>query len=413
MKTRGILRFEFETEIIGMNKRYLLLAFLAVCLNSTAQKGTGLILPTAEEYDKSIQLQNDYIGAGEEIYKLTKKRYGDPNAANFDLRDIDGVTAVKDQGNCGSCWAFTSLASIESSHKLLNGEDLDLSEQQLVDCSPNDGCSGGWYFYVFEWLTYYDKSVGLEEYLPYNQNENGCSFSGESDIKLANWSVLPADASTADIKEALVTHGALSVALKSNTPQFLNYTGEGVITGNEDAVIDHAVAVVGWDDEKGAWLIKNSWGSSWGENGYGWVKYGSSGLSYFSWADVIKKDFSDSEVIPDEEKKELVKLDFVHTLGSLQEYEELYVKVDGKDPEVFGMSKKNVRYHNKIFLEKGEHEIEIITKSILSRGNKKSMIFGISRLKLDAKENKTYKIVYKSRVQDSNVFRIELQEQEG
>ncbi|WP_051199619.1 C1 family peptidase [Christiangramia echinicola] len=391
-------------------KNFLTYFFIAVISFSVSSqnKGRGLIKPTKEEYAQSIQLKNSYIGDGEKLYAMTKENFGDPNAATFDLRRINGVTKIKDQGNCGSCWAFTSLATIESSYKLINNKEMDLSEQQLVNCSPNDGCSGGWYFTVFEWLTYYDKEVSRELALPYSQNEENCSITPSTNIRLANWGTLPHSASQLEIKDAIVKHGALSAALFSNNPSFINHDGSDVIEASNSKNVDHAVAVIGWDDYKGAWLIKNSWGSDWGDNGYGWLKYNSAGLGYFAWADVFKEDTEEEK--NKSEEKELNKIDFTRTLGSLQLYEELYVKVDGDEPKVFGMNKKKTRYHNTIYLPEGKHSIQLVSKSILSKGKKRSILFGYYNNEIEIDGNKTYKISYKSRKKDSNIFYLQIEE---
>lgn len=393
-----------------MKKEILITLLILFNLQMFSQdKGRGLDLPSEKEYEKSIELQSKYIGDGKRLYASSKKKFGDPEAKIFDLREINGVTKIKDQGNCGSCWAFTSLASIESSHKLLNNEELDLSEQQLIDCSPNYGCSGGWYFYVFEWLTYYDKDVGMEMDLPYNQVENGCSSTPPTQIRLANWSSLPQDPTISEVKEAIVTHGALSAALHSNSPEFINYDGlGGVIRGNNLGEIDHAVAVVGWNDYKQAWLIKNSWGEHWGENGYGWLAYNSLNLGYFAWADVVKKDTEIDDKAS--EDNQTVEIDFQRTLGTLQLYEELYVKVNEEEPKIFGMNKQKTRYHNTVKLNPGKHHIELITKSILTKDRKRSIIFGHAKIEIEIEENTSYKIVYKSREKNSNIFNIHLKE---
>ncbi|TBW28258.1 C1 family peptidase [Gramella sp. KN1008] len=388
-----------------------LLTFVIISLISIAiysqDKGRGLIKPSKEDYDKSIQLKSSFIGDGEKLYARSKTEFGDPNAARFDLREINGVTKVKDQGSCGSCWAFTSLASIESSYKLLNNKELDLSEQQLVNCSPNNGCTGGWYFKVFEWLAYNDKGVNDELELPYHQNKSGCVIAPESDVKIANWGTLPHGSSIAEVKKSLVKHGAISAALFSRNTSFMNHDGTGVIEASNSEIIDHAVAIIGWDDTKGAWLIKNSWGTDWGDNGYGWLKYNSASLGYFAWADVFKED---SEKENKKSEEELFEVDFTRTLGSLQVYEELYIKVDDKEPEIFGMNKKKTRYHNSVYLPAGEHRIELISKSILSKDKKRSILFGYFNNNMKIEGDKTYKISYKSREGNSNIFYLELEE---
>ena len=388
-----------------------LLAFIIIGLISfsvtSQEKGRGFVKPSREEYDKSMQLKSSFIGDGEKLYAKSKLDFGDPTAARFDLRDIKGVTEVRDQGSCGSCWAFTSLASIESSYRLLNGTELDLSEQQLVNCSPDNGCSGGSYYRVFEWLTYNDKGVNDELELPYHQNDSGCTIAPPSNIKVANWGTLSKGASISEIKESIVKHGAISGALFSRNASFRNHDGTGVIEASNSEPTDHAIAIIGWDDDKGAWLIKNSWGTDWGDNGYGWLKYNSASLSYLAWADVFKED---SEEDDKKIEKNVFEVDFTRTLGSLQVYEELYIKIDDNEPEIFGMNKQKTRYHNAIYLPEGEYRVEVISKSILSKGKKRSILFGYFNNKMKIEGDKTYKISYESREGDSNIFYLQLEE---
>lgn len=388
------------------------LACLISIVSSFAQndKGRGLIPPTPEEYQENITIQSNYIGQGENIYMLTKSTFGDDYASSFDLRDINGLTPVKDQGTCGSCWAFTAVSSLESSHLLINKETIDISEQQLVNCSPGKGCGGGYYDLSYNWMLSYDQGLSLENNIPYSGTQNQCSLPPTSTVRLANWNTLGFFGTVEQVKNALVTHGAVSAAIFSNNPEFTNHDGKSVIRGYPNAQMDHAVSVVGWDDDKGAWLIKNSWGEFWGDKGFGWVGYNACGIGFFSWADVVKNDTPPEPI--DEEKvsadEELVVIDIVDVLGKTQLHQELFIKIDGNEAKVFGMNKQGIKYHNKIVVEKGDHTFEIISKSIISRDNKKSMLFGITKGNIEVKKDEAFKLVFTERIKESSVFRMEL-----
>ena len=388
----------------------LQIAFLfSIFLINAQENGKGLIKPSSEKFNKLISLQTTYLQGGEKVYNLTNSSYADPNASSFSLSRINGLTSVKDQGSCGSCWAFTSMATIESSHKLRNNEIIDLSEQFLVNCAPSNGCSGGFYDTVYSWLTFNNTNVVGEADMPYQNVQNTCALTEDTNVRLANWSTLGVSPSVDEIKKALSEHGALSVAIHapSGMPSYQKNT---VYRGYNNLVVNHAVNLVGWDDDKQAWRIKNSWGTAWADNGYGWLAYNSHSLGYVTWVDVARND-ANTEPIDDDKKETeaLFELDFVHVLGSLQDHQELYIKIDDEEPKIFGMNKKDIKYHNKVYVTKGKHKFEIITKSIIRKEDKKSMLFGYSKGKFNIKEDKAYKLVYKSRVKKSNVFKLALE----
>lgn len=383
------------------------LLFLSVLFGNAQEYSRGLVLPDAEEMLELLRIQSQYVNGGEKVYNMTLKSYGDANASRFDLRDIGAVTPVKFQGNCGSCWAFSAHAAIESNHLLRNKETTDLSEQTLVNCVEQSNCQGGWYHYAFEMLRQNQDEVATERQAPYQGVEMSCNTTdGNSEVMVTNWNMLGMYASKEQIKEALVTHGALSAALFSKYAGFMNFSGDEPLRGMNYQP-DHAIAIVGWDDDKQAWLIKNSWGENWGNNGYGWIGYDSHSLSYVTWVDVATKDRQPEPKPVPVEDEELFELDFVHVLGSLQDHQELYIEINGQQ-KVFGMNEKQVKYHNKVYVPEGEHEFMIVTKSIIRKDDKKSMIFGITKGKIDVTKDRSYKLVYTERIKESNVFKLAL-----
>ncbi len=197
---------------------------------------------------------------------------------NFDWRSQDAVTPVKNQGSCGSCWAFAACAEIES-HVLINyGVELDLSEQQIISCNPyGAGCGGGWAAAVY--YTCRDDQYGgiLEHSRPY-AGSDAVPCDQEQHLPfgfVTDWNSLFNDVD--QIKTALL-NGPVCTSIDGSSL-------EGYGSGCWDVIstgTDHLVLIVGWDDrlcgEEGAWIIKNSWGSSFGMSGYAYVKYGA-GLS--------------------------------------------------------------------------------------------------------------------------------------
>ncbi len=218
---------------------------------------------------------------------------------SFSWPDLDKVTPVRDQGGCGSCWAFAAMASFESSalyHNDLNYEQVgsvaDGSEQQMVSCSGAGSCSGGWYHPVFEYMA--QEGVLLERFMPYEAKDSSCSVSNQiPKIQAETWGFVDDTKEVprvSDLKQALCDHGPLAVAV--NATQLFAYYEGGVFNEFDQSGLNHAVNIVGWDDTKGsegAWLMKNSWGNGWGENGYMWIAYGSNNIgSYAAWVDARK-----------------------------------------------------------------------------------------------------------------------------
>lgn len=186
------------------------------------------------------------------------------------------VTPVKNQGQCGSCWAFSTTGSLEGQTFRKTGRLPELSEQNLVDCSKsygNQGCRGGWMDYAFQYIRdnrgidsesgypYYARELG---YCYYRSNYNTACDSGFTDIPTGDENAL---------KIAVATVGPISVAIDATHRSFMSYRS-GVYfenaCGNGLRNLDHAVLVVGYGNEGGYdyWLVKNSWGTSWGEGGY-------------------------------------------------------------------------------------------------------------------------------------------------
>jgi C1A family cysteine protease len=187
-----------------------------------------------------------------------------------------GVTPITDQGSCGSCWAFAAVAQVESYVKIYGEVELDLSEQQCVSClTPNGGCETGgnstWAFDLFR-----TTGAVAEECMPYHQNDTDpCSLS----YHCQKWAKLGSPAYTAvtnnvnSIKQALLTGPVKSSMAVEDT--FFSYTGGCYNKPYFDS--NHAVLIIGWDDNMcggtGAWLVKNSWGPGWGENGFFYIQY--------------------------------------------------------------------------------------------------------------------------------------------
>lgn len=208
--------------------------------------------------------------------------------ARYDLCARGACTPVKDQGGCGSCWAFATTGVVESAIALADGVTRDLSEQYLVSCNPHGySCAGGWAaFDLFEdTIPAGEPAAGAvyEADDPYRGADASCGAPHAHHERLLRWGTAYADVPS--LKEALLEHGALWATVCADGP-FASYTG-GVFEGSSCTSINHAVTLVGWDDADGGhWLLKNSWGAAWGEDGYMRIRYGANALGAIAfWAD--------------------------------------------------------------------------------------------------------------------------------
>jgi inhibitor of cysteine peptidase len=209
--------------------------------------------------------------------------------AAFNWCDLGGCTPVKDQGNCGSCWAFGTVGSMESNILLKDGQTRDLAEQYLVSCnSDNWGCNGGWWAHDYHEWKYISGEPGpgavYEADFPYEASDLPCDSPYTHQEKLNSWLYVDDEQYTvptvAQLKQAMYDHGPISVAVCVNT-DFQLYDGD-IFTGASCTSMNHTVVLVGWDDNQGngIWYIKNSWGTDWGEAGYMRIEYGVSNIGY-------------------------------------------------------------------------------------------------------------------------------------
>jgi len=218
---------------------------------------------TLDEFKKNRGIAGPFL-TGCQRFKSGNEKVPD----SYDWRQHNAVTPVKDQGQCGSCWSFSASGAMEGAWAISTGELVSLSEQQLVDCSKsygNHGCYGGLMDGAFQYAI--DNGMCSEESYSYKAKGGSCNncdpvvkISGCVDVTKNN---------QVDLKEA-VSKGPVSIAIEADTKTFQLYKS-GVITSDACGTdLDHGVLIVGYGAESGTeyWIVKNSWGPSWGDNGY-------------------------------------------------------------------------------------------------------------------------------------------------
>lgn len=235
-----------------------------------------------------------------------------PLVSQFDWRKHGVYLNVMDQGNCGSCWAFATTAAFWSNAALnslkanpdvkkydaAGNLEFDLanapvppplmSAQPLLNCMAKSkgDCSGGWHGSAFNHFVEFGAILSRQKY---TAQVNPCRQKQGARAVAWDYVNYPPDKlpSEQQLKAALLEHGPLVVLIRID--QALKAYQGGVFNERNSGTVNHAVLLLGWDDSKGAWLVLNSWGTQWGEDGFAWIAWGSNNVGmYAAWIEVPK-----------------------------------------------------------------------------------------------------------------------------
>lgn len=266
--------------------------FADLSLEEFRHRYFGLNTELAKQQDKNLRKDLTSNSDNQNVLNnLSNLKNEEPLPTKLDYRESGCVSdPLMSQGQCGSCWSFSAMYVVESCHAAKNGICIDYSKQQPVDCIRKcSGCNGGYPLYVLEHAKL--TGIALDTDYPYLARKGKCRAKGKKfspAVYVKTYGELSNLDENTVMKRALVDLGVGSIAMNANTLQF--YTG-GVLDDDASKCppneLNHAVTLVGYNSESGKnyWIVKNSWGTKWGINGYFHVKIGSNvcGIKAYYW----------------------------------------------------------------------------------------------------------------------------------
>lgn len=210
------------------------------------------------------------------------------------------LPAIRNQSGCGSCWAFAAAASYEIAYKKFYGNAVDLSEEDIVDCGKTctgtdaGSCNGGWSDRALDYTRCYGTTSEASN--PYRSTSTSSNFACKTGVskmyKSYSWSQMSLNSTREQIQLRIKTYGSVVTYMRAGINSFYAYKSgvyNGYASNGNYNDVDHAVTIVGWDDSKKAWIIRNSWGTSWGIGGYAYVGYNACNIGKYIFSVYPKK----------------------------------------------------------------------------------------------------------------------------
>ncbi|AXS67718.1 cathepsin [Cryptophlebia peltastica nucleopolyhedrovirus] len=242
---------------------YSINKFSDLTKNEIVSKYTGLT--------SAVTAQNLQVGSNFCKIVYLDSPPGDNLPINFDWRISNKVTSVKDQGACGSCWAFSALGSLESLYAIKHNKLINFSEQQLIDCDRvNMGCDGGLMHVAFEQIMNVGGVMEENDY-PYRGVKSRCAADPSKFVVSLSSCSRYIFQNEDTLKNVLITQGPIAMAIDATS---ISTYSKGIIKFCDNFGVNHAVLLVGYGTENNVnyWTFKNTWGTDWGEDGYFRVK---------------------------------------------------------------------------------------------------------------------------------------------
>lgn len=271
-KYESILEFKSRFEVFSSNLKYILEHNSDSTQNFTLGMNQFSDLTNDEFKEKYVSGLKNGVSVGSYGCKSFSSSGSAPDT--IDWRTLNKVSSVKDQGQCGSCWAFSSTGAIESAWAISKNQLIDLSEQELVDCATgilygSHGCNGGQMEGGFKYVI--GNGQCLNSAYPYTSGltkSAGSCQKCSSSVQISGcYDVVPND--QLSLKVA-VSKQPVAIAIEADTTYFQSYSSGILDSVKCGTTLDHGVLIVGYGEENGQkyWIVKNSWSETWGDKGY-------------------------------------------------------------------------------------------------------------------------------------------------